>query len=447
MPTRRFQPPQTRDVEAGQAYGEIAEALDQLTPRGQFAVHTGARLTVPAGALRRVAPRADGMEVVIPAAGPANFEQEIVLLLSPSLGALRVRPTTGDIGGESALTVAAGLSGRLSLTSDGTRWLATGLGAQGAQGATGPQGPQGATGATGETGPQGPQGDAGADGADGAQGPQGETGPQGPQGETGPQGPQGDAGADGADGDDGSQVLAIVRASVGDGSYSITPPAGATWYEAEGVGGGGGGGGVDADTAGEVCAGGGGGSGAGFRYRGEILSGNMTGAVGDGGSAGSSAGGDGGDGGATTFNYGSGAVAISAGGGQGGDGDTAGPTAANTHRASQGGNPGVVTGIASESYAGAYGGYGMKFNGAGATINSMAIGGAGAPSMYGGGGKGGYTASAVAPTNTACAGSGGGGAAQVSSGSGSGQAGAAGRDGCLRVTFYSGPVPTFGGIT
>jgi hypothetical protein len=244
-------------------------------------------------------------------------------------------------------------------------------------------------------------------------------------------------------------ILSVVRASTADGSYSITPPAGATWYEAEGVAGGGGGGGVDADTAGEVCAGGGGGSGAGFRYRGEILSGNMTGTVGAGGSAGSSSGGDGGDGGATTFAYGSGVVSISAGGGKGGEGDTGGPTTANTFRASVGGDPGTVSGFVSEAYAGAHGHFGLALFGA-ATINTIGTGGHGGPSMYGGGGRGGYvfgTTDAEAGQGTSCPGSGGGGAAQISGGAGAGVAGSAGRAGCLKVTFYRGPVPTFGGIS
>jgi hypothetical protein len=244
------------------------------------------------------------------------------------------------------------------------------------------------------------------------------------------------------------RVVQVSYASAADASYSITPPAEATWYEAEGVGGGGGGGGADPETAQEGCAGGGGGSGGGFKHRGAIISGNMTGVVGDGGTAGTAAGGNGGAGTATTFNYGGGAVAISAGGGTGGTGETTGPVA-SAMQVAPGGNPGAVSG-ATEVFNGAYGFPGLMINAATAA-NSIAVGGNGGPSMYGGGGFGACIngIAGAAGISSSTPGSGGGGGAKITNTTAAavGFAGSVGVAGRLKVTFYSGPVPTFATIT
>jgi hypothetical protein len=83
--------------------------------------------------------------------------------------------------------------------------------------------------------------------------------------------------------------------------------------------------------------------------------------------------------------------------------------------------------------------------------NSIAVGGNGAPSMYGGGGQGAAIngVAGAAGISSSTPGSGGGGGAKITNTTAAavGFAGSVGVPGCLKVTFYSGPVPTFAAIT
>ncbi len=247
-------------------------------------------------------------------------------------------------------------------------------------------------------------------------------------------------------------LLAVHRLESADASITITPPAGATWFEIEGVAGGGGGGGADAETNGEVCAGGGGGSGGWFRDIVPIVSGNITGQVGAAGTAGSNTGGNGGTGGTTSYTYNS-ATRTALGGG-GGTGTAAGTAAANQRLTTAGGAGGVPD-VADESSVGGDGTDGIMFAAATFTTlytGAMARGGTGGASRYGGGGKGGSVAAAAGAANGnsgKAPGSGGGGAARIvaATGAATGATGGIGNTGAMYVRFYSGPVPSEAAIS
>ena len=242
-------------------------------------------------------------------------------------------------------------------------------------------------------------------------------------------------------------ILRINYSRTPDASISITPPTGATWFEIEGLGGGGGGGGADADSIKQSSAGGGGGAGGWFRHRLPVTTGNITGAIGGGGSGGSNAGGNGGDGDDTFYNYdGSSHTGT---GGRGGTGTAAGPNADAQFSFTAGGVGGVPTSSALERSTGGYGHPGMMFS-VSANPNA-ACGGNGGASVMGGGGRGGQS-SVDAGTETGASGqalgSGGGGGARTSTGAAStGATGGGGLEGYMKVTFYSGPVPTDATIT
>jgi hypothetical protein len=242
-------------------------------------------------------------------------------------------------------------------------------------------------------------------------------------------------------------ILRINYSRLPDASISITPPTGATWFEIECLGGGGGGGGADADSIKQSSAGGGGGAGGWFRHRLSITTGNITGAIGGGGSGGSNAGGNGGDGDDTFYNYDT--SSHTGTGGRGGTGTAAGPNADAQFNFTTGGVGGVPTSSALERSTGGYGHPGMMFS-VSANANA-ACGGNGGASVMGGGGRGGHT-NVDSGTETGAAGqalgSGGGGGARTATGAAStGATGGSGLEGFMKVTFYSGPVPTDATIT
>lgn len=244
-------------------------------------------------------------------------------------------------------------------------------------------------------------------------------------------------------------VLAVHYSETADASISITPPAGATWFEIECQGAGGGGGGVDAEGTKESCAAAGGSSGAWLRHRLAITTGNITGAIGAGGAGGSNTGGNGGDGTATSFTY-DGAT-FSASGGNGGSGNTTGVDLNPGLRGRLANSAGASTIGSHEIADGQRGQPGIEFSASAADANA-AIGGHGGNSRCGVGGAG-SIANADGVTGGSGEtgrgpGAGGGGAARTSTGAAStGATGGSGRDGSMRVVFYSGPVPTFASIS
>jgi hypothetical protein len=123
MPTRRFQPLRAKDSQADQAYSEISQVIDALAPLEQYPLRTDARVNPAAGTFMRIAPRATGMEVVLPSPGPSNFGQTITLFAMNSLGTIRIRATVGTVNGASAITFGSGITALIVLTSDGeSRW-------------------------------------------------------------------------------------------------------------------------------------------------------------------------------------------------------------------------------------------------------------------------------------------------------------------------------------
>lgn len=124
MPTRRFQPPSAKDPKAAQAYAEIADTFDAFAPLGSYALLTDALVSVAAGSVSRLGPRATGQNVVIPEASGSNFGQTITLFVQNALGQVRIRPTAGTINGASAFTLAAGYTTVIVLRSGGDgKWM------------------------------------------------------------------------------------------------------------------------------------------------------------------------------------------------------------------------------------------------------------------------------------------------------------------------------------
>lgn len=239
-----------------------------------------------------------------------------------------------------------------------------------------------------------------------------------------------------------TRILEVRYADVADAAITETPTAAATWFEAEGIGGGGGGGGADADTANEACAGAGGSSGAWFRVRLAIVSGNITGVIGAGGTAGSNTGGNGGDGTATTLTYNG--VTYTAGPGNGGTGVSAGATGNGQLQISAPGGYAAGDATADESAGGSPGEHGLMFSSSTAA-NQAAKGGNGGNSKLGGGGRGGTANGALASSaglDGNAPGAGGGGAARTANAASTGVPGGAGAAGMMKITFYSGTMPT-----
>jgi hypothetical protein len=246
-------------------------------------------------------------------------------------------------------------------------------------------------------------------------------------------------------------LIAVRSAFAADASISITPPTGATWFEAEIKGGGGGGGGADAETDGEACAGGGGGEAEYCKLILPIISGNITGSIGTGGTAGSNAGGNGGAGGNTVLTYGAdGATASGGGGGAGtasGSGE-AGTTDMEVTAGGQGGDTGTNT-TQKFFQAGQGGDSGIMYSNGTTETNAAAAGGTGGGQ---GGGRGGAVNNVAATANGENArgnGAGGGGGARIVSATAAatGATGGTGEDGFMIVRFYAGAVPTFAAIT
>lgn len=251
------------------------------------------------------------------------------------------------------------------------------------------------------------------------------------------------------------RLIQVVRAFAADGSISVTPPAGATWFEGEMCGGGGGGGGADSETDGRATAGGGGGSGSYARLFGAIASGNITGSIGGGGAAGSAAGGDGGSGGDTVFAYNS--STSTAVGGSGGSGMTdtqgAGGGAVLTAASADGGDGGNATLVFYDiAFDGGAGSPSFAFGSGSDEGFAAARGGSGGASYFGGGGRGGRVSQAIGTANGQgglANGSGGGGGARLvnATAAATGATGGAGAPGCMIIRFYSGPVPSTGNIS
>jgi hypothetical protein len=254
-------------------------------------------------------------------------------------------------------------------------------------------------------------------------------------------------------------LLQVSAIFTNDASITLTPPAGATWFIVRMKAGGGGGGGADADTDAEACAGGGGGEGGYHEFWHAIVSGNITGSVGAGGTAGTNTGGNGGAGGTTSVTYNG--QTWSATGGNPGTGTAAGAGAGTATQmkvtaGGQGGGHGVIgaghiyrytqpgqsgdSGVmysngTTEAQAAATGGTGGGLGGAqGGTVNGAAASAAGQDAPGG-------------ATNDVRGGGGGGGGARIATGAATGAIGGLGAPGWIEVIFFAGSVPTFSAIT
>jgi len=245
--------------------------------------------------------------------------------------------------------------------------------------------------------------------------------------------------------------LRVDMAYAADASITITPPAGATWFKARFKSGGGGGGGADADTDGETCAGGGGGEAGETELWVAIVSGNITGSIGAGGTAGTNTGGNGGAGGTTSLVY-NGQTSTPPSG-FGGIGTAVGAGAAATNAKATSGGLGGTSFTTAASFifrrelSGAAGQNGFMWGNAATEANAAASGGNGGGG--GGGGQGGIAVNAAATGNgqNGRNGCGGGGGARIATGAATGAIGGTGGDGWMVVEFYSGPVPTLSNIT
>jgi hypothetical protein len=111
----RFSPPGN-----DKSLGQLAEVIDDLNPLAIYAADTAAFVQVSAGSFRRLAPRASGMQVVLPEAVGENFGTFVTLTIENALGVCRVRATSGTINGTTALTLAAGYNGLVELVSNGS---------------------------------------------------------------------------------------------------------------------------------------------------------------------------------------------------------------------------------------------------------------------------------------------------------------------------------------
>jgi hypothetical protein len=240
-------------------------------------------------------------------------------------------------------------------------------------------------------------------------------------------------------------LLATHYADAADASYTITPPGGATWFDIEVCGGGGGGGGADAEAAKEACAGSGGGAGGWFKQRVAIVSGNITGAIGAGGTAGANTGGNGGIGGNSSFSY-TGLGTPTALGGGAGVGQSVGPNGNGQLVVTRGAAGGVTLALGNENADGGSGNHGFAFSVS--AFNNCAAGGTGGNSVRGGGGRGGTATvddnvQAGSAARAPGAGGGGGAALKALAGAQTGAAGGAGAPGFVKVEFYSGPIPAY----
>lgn len=202
-------------------------------------------------------------------------------------------------------------------------------------------------------------------------------------------------------------------------TQTYTPTPGTVYAVAQVLGGGGGGGGVG--TASGALAGGGGGSGA---YSTGVFSAASIGAsetvtIGVGGTAGTNTGGSGGTGGTSSF----GSLISSVTGGSGGGGtntDASAGAGASGGSAGSGGSVNIAGGTGSDGYPGAI---------------QRCLGGRGADSPYGQGGKSIYV---VASHNAGggATGYGSGGAGAVAGDGGTGAIGGAGAPGIVIITEY-----------
>ena len=190
---------------------------------------------------------------------------------------------------------------------------------------------------------------------------------------------------------------------------------------ARAVGGGGGGGGAGGTASGDAAAGGGGGSGgyAEALVEAASLPASVAVTVGSGGSGGIGEA-TGAAGGTTSF----GSIAAATGGG---GGDTNGPTGLELPRVAMGGLGGDGT-AGDFTQSGSSGGYGLMGSPGPLTSN---IGGNGAPSILGGGVRGGYS---VAGSSGQARGAGGSGAARRHNSSSAN--GGGGVDGVVIVELY-----------
>lgn len=240
-----------------------------------------------------------------------------------------------------------------------------------------------------------------------------------------------------------------------DASITITPNAATTWFRAQFVAAGGGGGGADADGFGgfsESCAGAGGGAGGYNDIIVAITSGNITGSSGAAGTAGAATGGNGGTGGSTVVTYDG--SSYTANGGTGGAGTSGGATAVALSAyfdIATGGTGGTPDSTAYGT-TGGDGHYGLMLIAPIEVLDgpTLAAGGVGGASFFGGGGKGGIMAQGAgsdAGTAGKAPGSGGGGGARINSASSTGVAGGAGAPGAMIIEEWAGPVPTQGTIS
>lgn len=125
MPVNRFQPPVVQG-DPKQSFDELGRVLDTVAPLPPFRVETAASVSIAAGDFRRLAPRATGMDILIPTADGSNCGLRIVLIIESALGVARVRAASGTINGSTAFTLAAGYTTVIELFSNGAgKWATT----------------------------------------------------------------------------------------------------------------------------------------------------------------------------------------------------------------------------------------------------------------------------------------------------------------------------------
>jgi len=121
----RFSPPRSQSIEQSKTNDRLSNVIDSLAPPATYPLIVDPRVNAKAGAFLRLAPRAAGQQLTVPAATSGNFAQVITLFVKNSLGVLRVRAASGTVNGQTALTFGIGTTAIIVLVSDGESGWAT----------------------------------------------------------------------------------------------------------------------------------------------------------------------------------------------------------------------------------------------------------------------------------------------------------------------------------
>jgi hypothetical protein len=119
----RYQPPLASKDATGQ-FAELSRVLDAREQPPAFAPSSAAIVQVGAGETKRLAPRAAGQTVILPASNETNYGALVTLLVDGTLGTCKVKPISGTVDGATSFTLVAGRQTLLIFMSDGAgRWL------------------------------------------------------------------------------------------------------------------------------------------------------------------------------------------------------------------------------------------------------------------------------------------------------------------------------------